>query len=85
MEKSQFGAGSRNLDQNQLLRLADCRWVQHHEDLIITGKCGSGKSLLASALGHPACRRGSPPRWAIRRACARVAMRPVRGTPLGEG
>ena len=43
---------SRNLDKNQLLRLADCRWVQHHQDLIITGKCGSGKSYLASALGH---------------------------------
>ena len=28
----------RNLDQNQMLRLADCRWVQHHQDLIITGK-----------------------------------------------
>ena len=36
---------SRNLDQNQLLRLADCRWVQHHQDLIINGKCGSGKRL----------------------------------------
>ena len=41
----------RNLDQNQLLRLADCRWVGQHQDLIITGKCGSGKSFLASALG----------------------------------
>ena len=49
---------SRNLDKNQLLRLADCRWVQHHQDLIITGKCGSGKSYLASALGHQACLRG---------------------------
>ena len=26
--------------------------------LIITGKCGSGKSFLASALGHQACLRG---------------------------
>ena len=48
----------RNLDQNQLLRLADCRWVGQHQDLIITGKCGSGKSFLASALGHRACLRG---------------------------
>ena len=48
----------RNLDQNQLLRLADCRWVGQHQDLIITGKCGSGKSFLASALGHQACLRG---------------------------
>ena len=48
----------RNLDQNQLLRLADCRWVGQHQDLIITGKCGFGKSCLASALGHQACLRG---------------------------
>ena len=48
----------RNLDKNQLLRLADCRWVEHHQDLIINGKCGSGKSYLASALGHQACLRG---------------------------
>ena len=48
----------RNLDQNQLLRLADCRWVGQHQDLIISGKCGSGKSFLASALGHQACLRG---------------------------
>ena len=48
----------RNLDQNQLLRLADCRWVRQHQDLIITGKCGSGKSFLASAVGHQACLRG---------------------------
>ena len=48
----------RNLDQNQLLRLADCRWVGQHQELIITGKCGSGKSFLASALGHQACLRG---------------------------
>ena len=43
----------RNLDQNQLLRLADCRWVGQHQDLIITGKCGSGKSFLASRAGPP--------------------------------
>lgn len=49
---------SRNLDKNQLLRLADCRWVQQHQDLIVTGSTGSGKSFLASALGHQACLRG---------------------------
>ena len=38
----------RNLDQNQLMRLADCRCVGRHQDLIITGKCGSETSFLAS-------------------------------------
>ena len=37
-----------------------CRriWSSFHQDLIITGKCGSGKSFLASALCHQACLRG---------------------------
>jgi len=49
---------SRGLDKNQLLRLSDCRWIENHEDLIITGPCGSGKSFLASALGQQACLYG---------------------------
>ena len=68
----------RNLDRNQLLRLADCRWVQHHQDLIITGKCGSGKSFLASALGHQACLRG----FRVGYLCVLAA---VRGTAPGQG
>ena len=38
----------RNLEKNQLLRLADCAWVEQHQDLILTGPCGCGKSFLAS-------------------------------------
>ena len=45
----------RNLDKNQLLRLSGCQWVQRHEDIIITGPCGAGKSFIASGLGHQAC------------------------------
>lgn len=48
----------RNLKKNQLMRLADCRWVEERQDLILTGPCGSGKSFLASMLGQQACIHG---------------------------
>jgi DNA replication protein DnaC len=49
---------SRNLDKTQFLRLASCDFIKKHESVIITGPTGSGKSFLASALGHQACQDG---------------------------
>jgi DNA replication protein DnaC len=49
---------NRNLDKNQLLRLSDCRWIEEHQDVIVSGPCGSGKSFLACALGTQACLYG---------------------------
>jgi DNA replication protein DnaC len=57
LEDIDFGL-HRNLDKNQVLRLADCKWIEERKDLIITGPCGSGKSFLASALGQQACLYG---------------------------
>lgn len=48
----------RGLDKSQLLRLATGDWIQHHGVLLITGPTGTGKSWLACALGHSACRHG---------------------------
>jgi DNA replication protein DnaC len=49
---------NRNLEKNQLLRLSDCRWIEEHQDIIVSGPCGTGKSFLACALGTQACLYG---------------------------
>lgn len=48
----------RNLDKRKILQLARCDWIKNGENVIITGKTGTGKSYLASALGHQACLKG---------------------------
>lgn len=48
----------RNLDKNTFVRLAGCNFIGQRENLILTGPTGTGKSFLASALGHQACVRG---------------------------
>jgi len=48
---------SRNLDKNLLLRLADCSFMERKENLLLTGSTGTGKSFIASAIGHQACVR----------------------------
>jgi DNA replication protein DnaC len=48
----------RNLDKNQMLRLSSCDWLTKHKNVIITGATGSGKSWVASALGHQGCQHG---------------------------
>lgn len=48
----------RNLEKNDVHRLADCTFIEKKQNIIITGSTGSGKSYLASALGHQACLNG---------------------------
>jgi DNA replication protein DnaC len=48
----------RGMDKNQIHRLADGSFISRRENLIITGSTGTGKSFLASALGHQACQLG---------------------------
>ena len=48
----------RNLDRNQMMRLSECVFIKKHENILITGSTGIGKSHLATALGHQACTLG---------------------------
>ncbi len=48
----------RNLNRDLIQRFATHRWIQNHENIIITGATGTGKSYLAQALGVHACRHG---------------------------
>jgi DNA replication protein DnaC len=49
---------ARGLRKEQLLELAQNRWISAHQSILITGPSGSGKSFLAQALGQHACRSG---------------------------
>jgi len=48
----------RGLDKSMILGMASCRWVEEHHNVLITGPTGVGKSYLACALAHTACREG---------------------------
>ena len=48
----------RGLDRALFLNLATCQWIRDHHLLVVTGPTGIGKSWLACALGHKACREG---------------------------
>ncbi len=48
----------RGLDKLLITKLADCQWIAKHQNLIITGPTGVGKSYLACAFAQKACREG---------------------------
>lgn len=50
---------SRNgLDRSQLASLASCDWIRSNQSVLIQGATGCGKTYLACALAHQACRQG---------------------------
>ena len=53
----------RGLDKSMILSLGTCGWVREHQNVIITGATGVGKSYLACALAHRACMEGYKVRY----------------------
>lgn len=54
----------RGLDRAVLLSLASCQWLRDHQNCLITGPTGVGKTYLACALAHKACREGKSAHYA---------------------
>ena len=48
----------RGLKRAAVDQLASCEWIRHQRHCLITGPTGVGKSYLACALAHKACREG---------------------------
>ena len=48
----------RELDKGVVRQLANCRWVAEHQNVLVTGATGTGKTYVACALAQQACRKG---------------------------
>ncbi len=53
----------RGLDRSLTLRLVGCEWIRAHQAVLIVGATGTGKTYLACAFGHSACRQALSTRY----------------------
>lgn len=51
-------SGRRQLEKAVIRQLATCQWVDAHQNVIVTGATGVGKTFVACALAQQACRKG---------------------------
>ena len=49
---------SRGIEKSVLINLTYCNWIRNHQNLLISGPTGVGKTFLACALAQKACREG---------------------------
>lgn len=49
---------SRGLHKRIILELASCQWIHNHQNILLSGPTGVGKTYIACALGNTACRAG---------------------------
>lgn len=53
----------RGLDRKLITRLAGPDWIAQHQNVVVTGPTGVGKSFIGCALGNMACRLGYSTRY----------------------
>ena len=51
-------AARRELNRATIRSLATCQWILEHQNVIVTGATGTGKTYVACALAQQACRKG---------------------------
>jgi len=66
-------ASRRGLDRRNTLQLAQGAWLKAHENLIITGLTGTGKTCLACAFGRQAAKFGHPSSICVCHACSKIS------------
>ncbi len=54
---------ARGLERGLILELAQGEWIRRHLNILVLGPTGAGKSYMACALGHAACRQGFSVRY----------------------
>ena len=73
---------ARGLDRALFQKLSEGDWIDAHDNLALVGPAGVGKSWLACAIGHRACRDNRSVlyhRWP--KLCERSGARPRRRAP----
>ena len=55
VEDIRYGNG-RKLDKSLMAQLSTCQWIHQHQNLVLTGATGCGKTWLACAFAAQACR-----------------------------
>ena len=87
---------ARGLQQSQMASLLMCDWLKKAQNLLLTGPCGTGKTYVACALGHQACKgvaifakdcfgHPSPSNRQKLNATNHCLRRPSRSLRLGSG
>jgi len=71
----------RELDKGLVRQLATGRWIQEHQQILISGMTGTGKTYVACAFAQQACRHGYRARyWRAPRLFQECALARADGT-----
>jgi len=48
----------RSISKTTILKFISCDWIKGHQNIIVTGSTGAGKTYMSCALAQAACRQG---------------------------